>query len=302
MLIVTTRCNYRCKYCGMWKFRPAKDMSMEVLDKTIPKMKEFGIRFVGLTGGEPTLHPRLPDIIKKLKDNGFVVGVTTNGRAYDYNKLKDVDQIQISLDSARPEKMDEWRGAKGAWALAVDAVERSKVAGIKSILANVLITEENVGELDELFDFVSNKLGIKIGACDPNFGRNDSFAYDSTKELRPEFHVFWDRIIDSYDKYAFADPKDLFMEIKRFWKGEKRTFPCLGGFVTFNISVDGEFYPCFSRNDIVEKPTYGECTKCTVGCFLPPSMVYYQLRHSPLRGIRNVLWYGALWLGERLSV
>ena len=43
------------------------------------KGKQGKLDGVAITGGEPTLHERLPEFIRKIKDLGFLVKVDTNG-------------------------------------------------------------------------------------------------------------------------------------------------------------------------------------------------------------------------------
>lgn len=56
-----------------------------VVDNTPPDwidpVKKLGIDEVHLTGGEPTLHPYLPKLIKILTNEGMSVKMTTNGQA-----------------------------------------------------------------------------------------------------------------------------------------------------------------------------------------------------------------------------
>ncbi len=84
-------CNFRCPYC----------QNIGLIDhpekfKTIPEEKVFEyleshrdfIDGVCITGGEPTLHKNrgLTEFIKKIKQDGFLVKLDTNGSDPDYLK------------------------------------------------------------------------------------------------------------------------------------------------------------------------------------------------------------------------
>lgn len=56
---------------------PVTEASLEGLDS----LKALGINEVHLTGGEPTLHPRLPEIVAGIVDRGMVVKMTSNGQS-----------------------------------------------------------------------------------------------------------------------------------------------------------------------------------------------------------------------------
>ena len=92
-IIFTQGCNFRCHFC----YNPMLVLPQEGEDKKNNK-KEKGFpplstedlflflreRYgrldgVVITGGEPTLHPDLPDFIKQIKDIGYDVKLDTNG-------------------------------------------------------------------------------------------------------------------------------------------------------------------------------------------------------------------------------
>ena len=39
----------------------------------------MGTAVVTITGGEPLLHPELDDIIRRIRANGMIAGLITNG-------------------------------------------------------------------------------------------------------------------------------------------------------------------------------------------------------------------------------
>ncbi|MXQ54422.1 radical SAM protein [Shimazuella alba] len=61
-------------------FLPSLIMPDEKFKTALRKLQErFRFKEVHLTGGEPTLHPRLPELIKMIKSLGLSVGMTSNG-------------------------------------------------------------------------------------------------------------------------------------------------------------------------------------------------------------------------------
>ena len=74
MIDVTSRCNLRCKYCYYpcnGSDRPKEDIIAEASDHA------YDAPFI-LTGGEPTLHPDLPEIVRRLNIMGET-WLLTNG-------------------------------------------------------------------------------------------------------------------------------------------------------------------------------------------------------------------------------
>lgn len=57
--------------------------------------KNMGLNKMHLTGGEPTLHPHLIEVITCFTDNGFEVGITTHGE-YSQEKITSLFEAGVS--------------------------------------------------------------------------------------------------------------------------------------------------------------------------------------------------------------
>lgn len=91
-IIFTQGCNFRCHFCYNPKLvvpqlvAPNKD-AQSPGHSLINENGLFGflrerqkkLDAVVITGGEPTLHPDLPEFIKKIKELGYLVKLDTNG-------------------------------------------------------------------------------------------------------------------------------------------------------------------------------------------------------------------------------
>lgn len=75
------RCNYDCAYC------PAEihdnvslHTDIEILKSTVDKLVSLGDVRISLTGGEPTVHPQITELIDYIKHVGVSwLSITTNG-------------------------------------------------------------------------------------------------------------------------------------------------------------------------------------------------------------------------------
>jgi len=78
---VTNRCSWDCKWCHREGSNLDQDLQLNSpLRGFLMSMKEeLGITAIHLTGGEPTLHPGLPNQIEEYSKMGFEVSLTTNG-------------------------------------------------------------------------------------------------------------------------------------------------------------------------------------------------------------------------------
>ena len=69
---VMDRCNLRCSYCmpadsGPFDFvRAPLRLSFAETDRLVRIFARLGVRKIRITGGEPLLRPRLPELIRRL--------------------------------------------------------------------------------------------------------------------------------------------------------------------------------------------------------------------------------------------
>ncbi|HLH74085.1 MAG TPA: GTP 3',8-cyclase MoaA [Chloroflexota bacterium] len=113
---VTDRCNFRCQYCMPAEGLPWLASERVLSDDEIIRLATIfvrnGIREIRVTGGEPTVRPSLPNIIRelsKLRDEGLEsLSITTNGVLLDKlaSKLSEagLTRINVSLDTLVREK------------------------------------------------------------------------------------------------------------------------------------------------------------------------------------------------------
>src|SRR5947199_3359232 len=69
---VTDRCNFRCQYCMPAEGLPWLASDRVLTDDEIVRLATIfvrnGIREIRLTGGEPTVRPSLPSIVRRLSE------------------------------------------------------------------------------------------------------------------------------------------------------------------------------------------------------------------------------------------
>ena len=73
-------CNFRCPYCHNWELLGDAEevMTMEEL-LTFLRKRQGILDGVCITGGEPTLHPELPALLRVVRELGYAVKLDTNG-------------------------------------------------------------------------------------------------------------------------------------------------------------------------------------------------------------------------------
>ena len=111
-MVVIRRCNLSCGYCSEFD-KTSDPVPFEILERRLEKLKELGTFGISLTGGEPTLHPDLPRLIRKCRDLRFLrTGMISNGfflRPELIEKLNvaGLQEMQISIDGVQRNETTE---------------------------------------------------------------------------------------------------------------------------------------------------------------------------------------------------
>ncbi len=109
-LVVTRRCNLTCGYCTEYD-RTSEPVPFDDLAARLAKLRELRAWTVCLTGGEPTLHPRLVDLAAEMRRLGFPRReLITNGTLLTRELVEGLNgagltNLQISVDGVRPNGM-----------------------------------------------------------------------------------------------------------------------------------------------------------------------------------------------------
>ena len=84
-------CNFSCPWCDT----EVKAAFTLTLDDLTAEIKNFKAKSVVLTGGEPTLIGAMPELVARLKKEGYWIAVETNG-SVDADWLQFVDYVACS--------------------------------------------------------------------------------------------------------------------------------------------------------------------------------------------------------------
>lgn len=156
-LSVTDRCNLRCLYCMPESADDFQDadtlLSFDRIVRVVRVLAEAGITKVRITGGEPTLRARLPELVARLTEIKAIgeLTMTTNGMRMETLavplRAAGLKRVNISLDALTDEaffRVTRRRGLERVLA-GIDATLR---AGFESVRLNALairgINEEQI--------------------------------------------------------------------------------------------------------------------------------------------------------------
>ena len=81
-LIITDRCNFNCVYCRDVNEDSKGDIRLIDACSTIKNWAKGGLKHIRFSGGEPTLHPQLTNMVVWAKREGIErIAISTNGSA-----------------------------------------------------------------------------------------------------------------------------------------------------------------------------------------------------------------------------
>jgi MoaA/NifB/PqqE/SkfB family radical SAM enzyme len=150
-------CNNFCDFCAQGSKRDLSGAkSLAGIKAALERARRDGASAVVFTGGEPTLHPRLPAAVKLARKLGYTsVQVQTNGRRlayYDYClELREagVTEVSPSLHGSTPKIHEGLTHAEGGYAEVARGILNCKKAGFY-VLTNSVITSKNYKDLPAL--------------------------------------------------------------------------------------------------------------------------------------------------------
>jgi len=110
-IIPIRRCNLACEYCNEFDDF-SKPVPLETMFRRIDKLGELGTSVVTISGGEPLLHPELDEVIRRIRHNGMVAGLITNGYLLVAERIQRLNKaglewLQISIDNVNPDDVSK---------------------------------------------------------------------------------------------------------------------------------------------------------------------------------------------------
>src|SRR5271154_4290030 len=110
-IIPVRRCNLSCTYCNEFDDF-SQPVATEEMFRRVDKLGELGTAVVTISGGEPLLHPELDEVIRRIRANGMIAGLITNGYFLVPERIQRLNRaglewLQISIDNVMPDDVSK---------------------------------------------------------------------------------------------------------------------------------------------------------------------------------------------------
>jgi len=152
---LTYACNLACVHClSSSGRRDPAELTPAEARRIVDELVDMKVFYVNIGGGEPMLRPDFFDLVGYAVERRVGVKFSTNGtrltpaRARQLAALDYLD-VQVSVDGANAATNDAVRG-EGSYAAARTAMDNLSAAGLGPFKVSVVVTRQNVQELDAL--------------------------------------------------------------------------------------------------------------------------------------------------------
>lgn len=285
MLEPLFRCNLACAGCGKIQYPD------HILDKRLTPEQcwsaadECGAPMVSIPGGEPLIHPEMPQIVRGLVERKKYIYLCTNAilleRKLDEYTPSKYLTFSIHMDGLQ-EEHDHAVCRDGVYDVAVKAIQAALKRGFRVTTNTTLFDDANPARVRTFFDEMM-KLGVEGMMISPGYSYQK--APDQKNFLkRSRTQQLFARILADRKRSWRFNQSPLFLD---FLMG-KREYQCTPwGNPTYNIF--GWQKPCYllqegyvgTFQELLESTqwdSYGtgrneKCADCMVHCGYEPSAV-----------------------------
>jgi mycofactocin biosynthetic radical S-adenosylmethionine protein MftC len=163
---LTYACNLACIHClSSSGRRDPRELSTAECKRVIDQLERMQVFYVNIGGGEPTVRRDFWELVDYAVGHRVGVKFSTNGSRITPERAaklagSDYVDVQVSLDGATADVNDRVRGP-GSYATAITAMERLAGAGFEGFKLSVVVTRENVAQLDA-FKALADGFGAQL--------------------------------------------------------------------------------------------------------------------------------------------
>jgi MoaA/NifB/PqqE/SkfB family radical SAM enzyme len=299
---VTNRCNLRCSYCNC-PFIDPTNLDLTQIDVLFARLRDMGVRRLGLAGGEPMMRKDLGDIIALAKERGFFVSVNSNLTLFARHpeRLARADLVYTSLDGDETSHVS----ARGDGSYdGVMAGITELVRGGKPVIAICVVTEHSIGYADSLLrqaEAMGFRMHFQPQCVDTDVVRGA--VPDSVTNER--FRAFWRGLLEEKRKGRPIVSSTPYLEFLSRWEDFSVSayyapdVRCAAGHGFLYIDPLGRAYPCVyvkGKTTPVDLLAQGwregwdrktPCTVCTVGPMLEFNLLFQRPLAAAIESVHS---------------
>ena len=294
-IAVTNACNATCDFCnfanGKITRKDLRWMDGDRFQAALDILHARGIRYLSFFGGEPLLHPRLPELIAMSVEEGMGVAMITNGWLLPsrINELSGagLKTIFVSIDSPSLAAHEANRGINGLGGRIGSATLAMRKRGMTPI-AQVTISKL-VSDYQALVMLLRELGFVAVAFSYPQRARlgSTSLAWSADSKLVNFTDVELLRAFDAVDEirgmFPVNNPRASVADMKRHLRGDREKFVCYAGYKSFYMDWNYDIWRCDAWREpmcsVWDFPTTpfvrDGCTACMSDCYRDSSVMLH---------------------------
>ena len=280
-------CNLACQGCGKIQ-HPASVLKRRMsVEDAVRAVEECGAPVVSIAGGEPLMHPQLPEIVAELVKRKKYVYLCTNALLM----RKKLDKFtpsryfawMVHVDGLR-EAHDRSVDKAGTFDEAVAAIKAAKAAGFNVNTNTTVYSTDSAQTVRGVLDFLNNDLHVDKMQISPAYAYEKAPDQEHFLGVKATTELFSSALSGDRRKVWRLNHSPLFLD---FLEG-KVDFPCTAWAIP-SYSLFGWQKPCYllgdgyasSYEELIggtDWDSYGRgkddrCENCMAHCGYEPSAV-----------------------------
>lgn len=245
MLEPLFQCNLACSGCGKIQYEK-KILAMRMpKEKAWAAAEECGAPVVSIAGGEPLLHPEMPEMVEGFVKRRKYVYMCTNAQilAAKIDNFKPSKYLSIGIHLDGTKRMhDKGVNREGAYDTAVRGMKEALKRGFRVTTNTTIFNNADPDEVRKFFDDIT-ELGVEGMMLSPGFPYEKAPSQDIFLERNKTVELFKKILGNPNPKWKFNHSPGFLA----FLKGEQEYDCTPWGNPTYSIL--GWQKPCYLIND-----------------------------------------------------
>ena len=252
---ITYGCNAQCKHCSInalpnSEYVRSNDMTYEEICLIIDQLKNIGVLFVGLTGGEAITRTDIYDIVKYCNQSNMLVALATNGIALTEEVLTKLrhaglNSMFVSLDHYSRIVHNEIRQNKDAYEGALNAIKLCLKLQFP-LTVGITPMKDNYKDIEKTIEFL-----VRVGVHSVNISNFVPVGRGSRKlDLSPtewkKVYIQVNRAMKKHKNKIRIQVHDV--KVEEYSEQSNNRYlsyrGCLAGYTHCYILPNGDVQPC----------------------------------------------------------
>ena len=160
---VNLGCNYECEHCYLGDKQFA-GLDWPRRERLLGIMRDAGVLWLQLTGGEPLIDPLFPQTYTRACDMGMMIQISSNGSRLENAKVLELlttrrpYRVTLSLYGATEESYDAMTRRRGSFRRFMRGLDAAHEAGLRMRI-NCVLSNRNAHERDAM-KAIASRYGI----------------------------------------------------------------------------------------------------------------------------------------------